>query len=110
MGSLFEELAGLDRLIHEPARLAVLTALSYCQKADFLFLQRLTGLSAGNLSVHLAKLEDAGLISTEKEIVARRTHTQVAITAAGSQAIARHWQKLQDLRDAANTWNPDEER
>ena len=48
MSSVFEEMAGLDRLIHEPARLAVLTALSYCEKADFLFLQRLTGLSAGS--------------------------------------------------------------
>jgi len=57
----FQELAGLDRLVHEPARLAILTSLGACSSADFLFLQRLTGLSKGNLSSHLAKLEEAGL-------------------------------------------------
>ena len=41
----FEEIAGLDKLIHEPARLAILTALSACRKANFLYLQRLTGLT-----------------------------------------------------------------
>ena len=106
MSSVFEELAGLDRLIHEPARLAILTALSYCQKADFLFLQRLTGLSAGNLSVHLARLEEAGLVKTEKQIIARRTNTQVGITEDGREAVATHWKKLQDLHDAAGDWNP----
>jgi DNA-binding MarR family transcriptional regulator len=109
MSSVFEELAGLDRLIHEPARLAILTALSYCLKADFLFLQRLTGLSAGNLSVHLARLEEAGLIKTEKQIVARRTNTQIAITGDGRQAISAHWKKLEDLRNAAGDWKPGEE-
>ena len=57
MPAPFEHIAELDRLIHEPARLAILTALRACRTADFLFLQRLTGLSNGNLSSHLAKLE-----------------------------------------------------
>ncbi len=105
MASVFEELAALDRLIHEPARLAILTALSTCQNADFLFLQRLTGLSAGNLSVHLAKLEEAGLVKTEKRIVGKRLSTRVEITEAGRQAIARHWQKLEELRRAAASWS-----
>jgi DNA-binding MarR family transcriptional regulator len=108
MGSVFEELAGLNRLIHEPARLAILTALSYCQTADFLFLQRLTGLSAGNLSVHLTKLEDVGLICTEKHIVARRTKTQVRITDEGRIEIQQHWKKLEDLRSAAGDWKIDD--
>jgi DNA-binding transcriptional ArsR family regulator len=109
MSSVFEEIVGLDRLIHEPARLAVLTALSYCQKADFLFLQRLSGLSAGNLSVHLAKLEEAGLIKTEKQIVAKRTNTSVAITNGGSQAIGEYWKKMENLRSAAEDWKPEDE-
>ena len=58
----FKSLAELDRMIHDPSRLAILTALSSCRSADFLYLQRLTGLSKGNLSSHLAKLEDAGLV------------------------------------------------
>jgi len=53
MSAPFERLAELDRLVHEPARLAIMTALSACERADFLYLQRLTGLSRGNLSSHL---------------------------------------------------------
>ncbi len=108
MSSVFEEMASLDRLIHEPARLAVLTALSYCEKADFLFLQRLTGLSAGNLSVHLTKLEEAGLLKIEKQIVGKRPNTQVSITDQGRQAVQLHWKKLEDLRNAAGEWRPGE--
>ena len=50
----------LDRLIHEPARLLIVTILSTVESADFLFLQRETGLTKGNLSAHLSKLEEAG--------------------------------------------------
>ena len=67
----FEALAGLDRLIHEPARLAVLTALQGWESADFLFLQNITGLSKGNLSSHLSKLEEGGLVAVTKEFVER---------------------------------------
>ena len=107
MGSVFEELANLDRLVHEPARLAILTALASCQMADFLFLQRLTGLSAGNLSVHLSRLEEAGLVQTEKQILARRVNTRVSITAEGRRVIEQHWQKLEDLRRDAGNWRPE---
>jgi|SRR5687767_9041766 DNA-binding transcriptional ArsR family regulator len=62
----FERLASFDRLVHEPARLAILTALSACEKADFVFLRSLTRLTKGNLSSHLSKLEHAGLVSLEK--------------------------------------------
>ena len=59
MSQLTEELV-LDRLIHEPGRLAILTVLSSVTDADFVFLLRATGLTKGNLSSHLSKLEDAG--------------------------------------------------
>lgn len=104
MNSVFEELANLDRLIHEPARLAVLTALSSCQKTDFLFLQRLTGLSAGNLSAHLSKLEEAHLVKTEKTIVAKKTKTHVFITGQGQEEINEYWQKIESLRSGAKNW------
>lgn len=52
----------IDRLIHEPARLTTLTVLASCAGADFLSLQNITGLSKGNLSVQLTRLEEAGLI------------------------------------------------
>jgi DNA-binding transcriptional ArsR family regulator len=58
-----DEQLALDRLVHEPGRLAILTVLSSVSDADFLFLQRTTGLTKGNLSSHLAKLEDGGLVA-----------------------------------------------
>lgn len=91
------ELATLDRVVHEPARLALLTALSACKRADFTFLQRLTGLTQGNLPSHLAKLEAAGLVSIEKRFVGKRPNTLVALTKEGRVAIERHWQQMANL-------------
>ncbi len=106
MSTLFEEMAGLNRLIHEPARLSILTILASCQSADYLFLQRLTGLTGGNLSSHLAKLEEAGLVELEKRFVDRRPNTLVQITAKGRTAIMRHWEQLENLRKNSQTWEP----
>jgi DNA-binding MarR family transcriptional regulator len=107
MAQVFEELAALDRLIHEPARLAILTALSACSSADFLFLQRLTGLTKGNLSSHLSKLEEASLIEIEKSFFGRTPHTQVRLTEKGRAAIDQHWQKLEESRKNAQRWRPE---
>jgi len=62
----FEQLAALDKTIHEPARLAILTALSACRRAQFRYLLAITGLTPGNLSMHLMKLERKALIEIEK--------------------------------------------
>ncbi len=98
MSGAYEELANLDRLVHEPARLAILTALSALASADFLFLQQVTGLTAGNLSSHLAKLEEGGLITVERAILNKRTHTEIRLSERGRRAIERHWQQLESLR------------
>ena len=103
----FEELAELDRLVHEPARLAILTALAACKHADFLYLQRLTGLSKGNLSSHLGKLESAELIAIEKEFVGKTPNTRVGITKSGRATIERHWKQLDRLRQASLAWSPE---
>ena len=108
MSAPFEQLAALDRIVHEPARLAILTALAACRSADFLFLQRLTGLSKGNLSSHLSKLESAELVAIEKEFVAKVPNTRVSLTKTGRAAIQRHWQQLDKLRRASLDWSPDE--
>lgn len=100
MNRAYEELANLDRFLHEPARLAILTALSEVQSADFLFLRRLTGLTVGNLSTHLSKLAEAGLVEIDKQFVNRRPNTQVQITRVGREAVERHWQKLDEIRKA----------
>ena len=104
MESPFEELAGLDRLIHEPARLAVLTALASCKMADFQFLQRLTGLSGGNLSSHIAKLEEAGLVIVEKQFIDKRPNTRIEISELGRKAVREHWKKLDQLGEKAREW------
>jgi DNA-binding transcriptional ArsR family regulator len=104
----FEELAALDRLIHEPARLAILTALSACDSADFLFLQRLTGLTKGNLSAHLTKLAEGDAVEIEKGYIGKVPNTKVRITDAGRSAIERHWQQLERLRQATAQWRPPE--
>ena len=98
MTHLVNELAELDKLIHEPARLVILTALSVVDSLDFLFLQNLTGLTAGNLSGHLTRLEEAGLIQISKEIVGKRPKTTLRLTPTGRQAIDDHWQRLNDLK------------
>ena len=77
MSAPFEELSNLDRLVHEPARLAILTALSACRTADFVYLLSLTGLTNGNLSRHLSKLEQAGLIAINKSFRGRVPLTQI---------------------------------
>lgn len=106
MKAPFEELAALDRLVHEPARLALLTALTSCESADFLYLQRLTGLSKGNLSSHLSKLEEAGLVTVDKQFKGKTPLTRIAVTDAGREAVERHWQQLEQLRNKARRWVP----
>lgn len=88
----------LDRLVHEPGRLAILTVLSSVREGDFVFLQRVTGLSKGNLSSHLTKLEDAGFVAIEKRFVAKRPNTNVTITRSGRRAVERHWAQLEQLK------------
>lgn len=88
----------LDRLVHEPGRLAILTVLSSVASADFTFIQRTTGLTKGNLSSHLAKLEEAGLVEVEKRFIHRKPNTSVALTTLGRGRIADHWERLERLR------------
>lgn len=107
MAAPFEELTQLDRTVHEPARLAVLTALAACQGADFLFLQRLTGLTKGNLSRHLARLEADGLVRIDKEFVNKVPRTMLSLTGEGRARIAAHWEQLERLRRDAGRWRPE---
>jgi DNA-binding MarR family transcriptional regulator len=108
MVETFEALAGLDKLVHEPARLAILTALSACNSADFLFLQRLTGMTKGNLSTHLSKLEEAGLIVIEKRFIGKKPNTHVLLTKEGRTAINNHWRQLENLKKNAEQWQTEE--
>ncbi|SFS60848.1 transcriptional regulator [Marininema halotolerans] len=94
----YKELARLDKLVHEPARLAVLTALSACTLAEFLFLQELTGLTKGNLSSHLAKLEKGGLVAIDKHFLRKKIpQTTIRITSEGRAAVENHWKQLDSI-------------
>jgi len=105
MTKLFEDIANLDRLIHEPARLAILTALSACESADFTFLRRLTGMTAGNLSSHIGKLEENGYVIVEKAFVDNRPNTTVKISETGLKAVNLHWQQLKALWEQSGKIN-----
>ena len=89
----------LDRLIHEPARLLIVTILSTVESADFLFLQRETELTKGNLSAHLRKLEDAGYVKIQKTFKGKLPLTVCKLTAAGTKAVTEYRQQLQDFMD-----------
>jgi DNA-binding MarR family transcriptional regulator len=76
-------LNGLDRIIHEPARLMIVATLYVVGKADFLYLQRETELTKGNLSSHLAKLEESGYVSIEKTYRGKVPLTICSLTREG---------------------------
>ena len=96
-----QPIADLDRLIHEPARLMIVAILYVVQSADFLFLLRQTGLTKGNLSSHLGKLEAADYVDVQKEFVNKIPRTLLRLTAQGREAFEtyRHSmiQVLEDL-------------
>jgi DNA-binding transcriptional ArsR family regulator len=97
-----DPLPALDPLIHEPARLAILTVLSSVRDGDFTFLQRTTGLTKGNLSSHLTRLEGAGLVLIDKRFVGKKPNTNITITAEGRRRIDAHWRELEQLRHIAD--------
>lgn len=99
--SIQTALADLNRTIHEPARLAILTVLAACVGADFNFLRTATGLTGGNLSVQLTRLEEVNLITVEKTIEKKRTLTMVALTATGRAQLNRYWEDMERFRKAS---------
>jgi DNA-binding transcriptional ArsR family regulator len=100
-GSLPMTLADLNRVVHEPARLAILTVLASCESADFTFIESATGLTKGNLSVQLTRLEEASLICIQKAIRKNRTITTAHIVAEGRYQLGRYWRQMDEIRDAA---------
>ncbi len=98
--SLVTILADLNRVVHEPARLAILTVLASCESADFTFLETATGLTKGNLSVQLTRLEEASLIRIEKAAKKNRTITTAHIVAEGRYQLGRYWRQMEEIRDA----------
>jgi DNA-binding transcriptional ArsR family regulator len=99
MSDELRAVTNLDRLIHEPARLLIATILSSVASADFLFLQRETGLTKGNLSAHLSKLEEAGYVQIEKTFKGKLPLTICKLTSVGKSALKVYRQQLQSFME-----------
>ncbi len=94
MTSTPKRILSLERLVHEPARLAILTILAETEEADFKFLLAATGMTKGNLSSHAAKLEQAGYIEVMKRFHGKLPVTSFRLTAAGRRALQRYWRQI----------------
>ena len=97
MTSPAEEIRALlevDRVIHEPARLAILTILASADQVEFKFLEAITGLTKGNLSSHTAKLEQAGYIEIVKAFRQKKPMTSYRITSRGREALEQYRREL----------------
>ena len=106
MATPYEDLASLNRLVHEPGRLAILTALSACEEADFLFLQNITGLTKGNLSSHLSKLEQGGLVEIRKAFEGKLPVTYLRLTTEGRERLQEYWERMENVRHGVATLKP----
>ncbi len=83
-------LQDIDRLIHEPARLLLVANLSVVDEADFVYLSGRTNLTAGNISSHMARLEEAGYVRIHKSFAGKRPRTTYALTEDGRAAFERY--------------------
>jgi DNA-binding HxlR family transcriptional regulator len=89
------EIPELDRLIHERARLAIISALAVNDSLSFNDLKRLLKTTDGNLSVHARKLEEAGYLSCRKFFEGRIPRTEYRLTAAGRRAFDHYLRDLE---------------
>ena len=85
-----QRIGQVDRVIHEPARLMIVALLAAVAEADFQYLHQSTGLTKGNLSVHLAKLEEAGYVHIEKTFRGKYPLTICRLTAAGKEELEKY--------------------
>ena len=90
-------IANVDRLIHEPSRFMIMAHLYIVESADFLFLIRQTGMTWGNLSAHLSKLETAGYVAIEKEFLDKKPHTMLHLTDEGRTAFEKYRQNMRQV-------------
>ena len=87
----------IDRVIHEPVRLAILKILTSAKEVDFNFLLTTLGLTKGNLATHTSKLETAGFIEVKKEFRGKIPHTSYRITKTGRRQFQEYWENMSQL-------------
>ena len=91
------EIQKIDKLIHEPARLAIMSVLYALSEADFLYLLNATGLSKGNLSAHVGKLEEAGYVEVEKKFIGKKPKTVYRLTPEGRKAFNNYLKHMRKI-------------
>lgn len=97
MKDKLKALTDIDKLIHEPARLLIMSYLYILVSADFIFLRAQTELSWGNLSSHMTKLEEAGYVQIEKKFVRKKPHSIASLTSDGRKAYETYRQKMKQI-------------
>jgi DNA-binding MarR family transcriptional regulator len=97
MSDELRKFTDVDRVIHEPARLLIVTILYAVEKADFLYLLHETGLTKGNLSAHLLKLETTGYVKIEKTFRGKIPQTLTALTDKGRAAFDVYRKQLASI-------------
>jgi len=96
------DIADMDRVIHEPARLMLVTLLYAVDGADFLYLLRESGLTKGNLSTHLTRLEQADYIQVEKTFRGKIPQTLIRLSPSGRAAFKAYRQQLKRIVEKTN--------
>jgi DNA-binding transcriptional ArsR family regulator len=92
-------LADINQVIHAPARLMILAYLYVVESVDYIFLMRLTGLTWGNLSTHLTKLEEAGYVVIKKGYKGRKPHTTIRLSNPGRSAFQKYKKSMKQVLD-----------
>ena len=87
----------IDRVIHEPARLMIMAHLYVVEKADFIYIMRQTGLTWGNLSAHLTKLEESGYLKVDKGYKGRKPNTMLQLTPKGREAFQVYTERMKSM-------------
>lgn len=93
------DIINIDRLIHSPARLAILTYLAVVEEGDAVYLLNQTGLTWGNLSANLTKLQEAEYIDINKEFKNKKSHTLIKLTEKGRKAFRDYQNLMKGLLD-----------
>ena len=95
-------LTDINKLIHEPARLIIISLLYVVESADFVWIKGQTGLTDGNLSSHLSKLESAGYVTVEKSIKNKKTNTLLKLSTGGRKAFEEYRKKITQILGSTN--------
>jgi len=90
-------IAGIDRILHEPSRLQIVALLYTLESADFIFVMNQTGLTWGNLSAHLSKLEEAGYVEIVKSFKGKRPLTTLSLTPQGRKSFKAYALEMREL-------------